>query len=201
MPAEATLAIAKAQVKREGGTQAAWRISYREEGGVIPRSVISIVRDDDLAPLERHYMYNGHTTRLMFGEKTVSDPDATSSQPLPLPQPVLASWEVALLALPLADGYETLARTFELLQETLHWKAAVVGAEAVSTPAGTFDAYKVALTSLDNDALSGIAWVTKTAPYRVVRREAPYTIEFPNGRVTMELARIDPTATPPAPTQ
>ena len=114
----------------------------------------------------------------------------SSSEEIALPQPVLANLDVAVLALPLAEGYEALARTFEVIHETAHWRIAVVGSETVQTPAGAFESYEVALTCLDNDALSATTWVTKESPYRVVRRESAYLREMGQGRMVMELARI-----------
>ena len=186
---DATMAIAKDTLESDAGGQAVWRIEYREGGGV-PRSNTLVVRQDDLAPLERHYRF-GEQMAVSFGEQTVTiGLDGYTEEEGPLPQPVLPNWDVAVLALPLAEGFETLARTYEFIHETVVWKVAVVGLEAVRTPAGTFESYKVALTCLHNDALSETAWVTKDAPYRIVRREVPYTTEMPQGELVMELARI-----------
>ena len=53
-----------------------------------------------------------------------------------------------------------------------------------------FDSYKVALTCLDNDAFSATVWVSKDAPYRIVRRESVYMPEMAAGNMLIELARI-----------
>ena len=188
-PTDATLAIAKDALESDAGSQAVWRIEYRE-GGVVPRSNTWVVRQDDLAPLERHFRMAGMEFSASFGEQTVTADFAGDTAEHALPQPVLPNWDVAVLALPLAEGFETLARTYEINHQTVRWKVAVAALEAVRTPAGTFESYKVALTCLDNDGLSETAWVTKDAPYRIVRREAPYTTEAPLGGLVMELSRI-----------
>ena len=56
-------------------------------------------------------------------------------------------------ALPLADGYATSFRNLDLEKQKIEMKSLkVVGMESVTVPAGTFDAYKVELTSADNEA-------------------------------------------------
>ena len=173
-------------------TQAVWRIAYLEKGPV-SLGELFVLRQDDLALLERRVsMPATPDTVMRFRTDSVvlTGQGNSSSNEIALPQPVLANLDVAVLALPLAEGYETLARTFEVIHETAHWRIAVVGSEAVQTPAGTFESYKVALTCLDNDSFSATTWVTKEPPYRIVRRESAYLREIGQGRRVMELARI-----------
>ena len=172
-------------------TQAVWRIAYLEKGPV-SRGELFVLRQDDLALLERRVSMPAipNTVMRFRTDSVVLTEGNSSSNEIALPQPVLANLDVAVLALPLAEGYETLARTFEVLHETAHWRIAVVGSEAVQTPAGTFESYKVALTCLDNDSFSATTWVTKEPPYRIVRRESAYLREIGQGRMVMELARI-----------
>ena len=172
-------------------TQAVWRIAYLEKGPV-SRGELFVLRQDDLALLERRVSMPAipDTVMRFRTDSVVLTEGNSSSNEIALPQPVLANLDVAVLALPLAEGYETLARTFEVLHETAHWRIAVVGSEAVQTPAGMFESYKVALTCLDNDSFSATTWVTKEPPYRIVRRESAYLREIGQGRMVMELARI-----------
>ena len=166
----------------------------------VPRSITTTLRQADLVLLERFVSMPDIDTTLRFGADSVTHsissdvsdfPNRSGDDVIPLPQPVLANLDVAVLALPLAEGFETLARTFELLLEVAHWNVAVVGSEAVQTPAGTFESYKVALTCLDNDAFSATTWVTKEAPYRIVRRESAYLREMGMSRLVLELASVD----------
>ena len=173
-------------------TQAVWRIAYLEKGPV-SRGELFVLRQDDLALLERRVSMPAipdTVMRFRTDSVVLTDQGNSSSNEIALPQPVLANLDVAVLTLPLAEGYETLARTFEVIHETAHWRIAVVGSEAVQTPAGTFESYKVALTCLDNDSFSATTWVTKEPPYRIVRRESAYLREIGQGRMVMELARI-----------
>ena len=191
MTGDAELTLAEGTLESDA-TQAVWRIAYREKG-VVSRGELFVLRQDDLALLERRVSMGpvpDTVMRFRTDSVVLTGQGSASSEELALPQPVLANLDVSVLALPLAEGYETLARTFELIQATAHWRIAVVGLEAVQTPAGTFESYKVALTCLDNDSFSATTWVTKEAPYRIVRRESAAVRELGQGRMVMELARI-----------
>lgn len=64
-----------------------------------------------------------------------------------------------LAALPLAEGYQTSFRNLDIMrQKEKVMNLKVVGAESVTVPAGTFDAYKVEITS-DTDKQT--LWVSK----------------------------------------
>ena len=67
---------------------------------------------------------------------------------------------VALL--PLADGYATTFRNFDLQKQKLRLIALkVAGSESVTVPAGTFDAFKVALSSADGGSENATIWIAK----------------------------------------
>jgi dipeptidyl aminopeptidase/acylaminoacyl peptidase len=65
-------------------------------------------------------------------------------------------------ALPLAAGYSVGFRNLDVQKQKLQLKQLkVVGTESVTVPAGTFDAYKVEVTSPDNDADKTTVWIAK----------------------------------------
>ncbi|HEV7799224.1 MAG TPA: DUF3108 domain-containing protein, partial [Pyrinomonadaceae bacterium] len=67
-----------------------------------------------------------------------------------------------LATLPLAEGYTISFRTLDLEKQKLKWKnLKVVGIESVTVPAGTFDAYKIEVTSADNEADKTTVWIAK----------------------------------------
>ena len=71
------------------------------------------------------------------------------------------SYEV-IAALPLAEGYAVGYRNFDVQKQKLLMKQLkVVGTEKVTVPAGTFDAYKVEITSADGDADKQTVWIAK----------------------------------------
>jgi hypothetical protein len=73
-----------------------------------------------------------------------------------------AGSDVTVGCLPLADGYSTTFRNFDIqkLNENL-LQLKVVGMERVTVPAGTFDSYKVELTSADGGSYKETVWIAK----------------------------------------
>ncbi|HEX6189801.1 MAG TPA: alpha/beta fold hydrolase [Pyrinomonadaceae bacterium] len=64
--------------------------------------------------------------------------------------------------LPLADGYTVTFRNFDVMKQKLQMKQLkFLGSESVTVPAGTFDAYKVEVTSTDDEADKQIIWIAK----------------------------------------
>ena len=81
-----------------------------------------------------------------------------------------ASADVTMGCLPLAEGYSTTFRSFDLEKLALNPQAShtervvnlkVVGVERVTVPAGTFDSYKVELTSADSGSNKETVWIAK----------------------------------------
>jgi dipeptidyl aminopeptidase/acylaminoacyl peptidase len=73
-----------------------------------------------------------------------------------------AASELTIAALPLADGYTTTFRNFDVRkQKEKLLQLKVVGAENVTVPAGTFDAYKVELSSADGGSDKQTVWIAK----------------------------------------
>jgi dipeptidyl aminopeptidase/acylaminoacyl peptidase len=67
-----------------------------------------------------------------------------------------------IAALPLAEGYTTSFRNFDLQKQKIEMKnLKVVGSESVTVPAGTFSAYKLELTDANNDADKTTIWIAK----------------------------------------
>jgi dipeptidyl aminopeptidase/acylaminoacyl peptidase len=64
--------------------------------------------------------------------------------------------------LPLADGYTATFRNFDVTKQKLQMKQVkFIGSESVTVPAGTFDAYKVEVTSTEDEADKQIIWIAK----------------------------------------
>ena len=67
-----------------------------------------------------------------------------------------------IASLPLASGYSTSFRNFDVMKQKPQLKQLkVIGSESVTVPAGTFDAYKVEILSTDNDADKQTVWIAK----------------------------------------
>jgi dipeptidyl aminopeptidase/acylaminoacyl peptidase len=68
----------------------------------------------------------------------------------------------SLSCLPLAEGYSTTFRNFDVQQQKVKlMQLKVTGVEKVTVPAGTFDAYKVEITSADGGSDKETLWVAK----------------------------------------
>ena len=81
-----------------------------------------------------------------------------------------------IAALPLAEGYAVGYRNFDVQKQKLQMKQLkVVGMEKVTVPAGTFDAYKVEITSADSDADKQTVWISKDT-----RKVVKITAVLPN---------------------
>jgi Protein of unknown function (DUF3108) len=64
--------------------------------------------------------------------------------------------------LPLAEGYTTAYRNFDLQRQTVKlMQLEVAGSESVTVPAGTFDAFKVELSSADGGPDKSTVWIAK----------------------------------------
>ncbi len=69
-----------------------------------------------------------------------------------------------IASLPLADGYSLTFRNFDVEKQKPQIKhLKVVGAESVTVPAGTFDAYKVEILDTANDADKQTIWIDKSS--------------------------------------
>ncbi len=69
-----------------------------------------------------------------------------------------------IAALPLAAGYTTTFRNFDLMsQQVKPRQLKVVGSESVTVPAGTFDAWKVEITPAEGTGEKVTLWVDKTS--------------------------------------
>ena len=92
----------------------------------------------------------------------------------------------AIGALPLAEGYSTTFRNFDVLQQKVQLKQAkVAGSDAVTVPAGTFQAWKVEIASADGEPGTTTIWVAKDS--RKVVKTVTTVPEMGGAVVTTEL--------------
>jgi dienelactone hydrolase len=94
----------------------------------------------------------------------------------------------ALAALPLAEGYTTTFRNFDVQRQKVALKQLKVTAtEEVSVPAGTFKAYKLEISSAEGDPGSTTVWVA-TDSRKVVKIVATMP-QMGGAKLTSELAK------------
>ena len=78
----------------------------------------------------------------------------------------------SIAALPLAEGYSTTFRNFDVQKQKVTLKQAkVTGVEEVSVPAGSFKAWKVDISSAEGEPGQQTLWID-TASRRVVKTSA-----------------------------
>jgi hypothetical protein len=90
--------------------------------------------------------------------------------------------------LPLAEGYTTTYRNFDLrTQKEKLLQLKVVGTESVTVPAGTFDTFKVEVTSADGGSDHQTLWIAKDSRKPV--KAAVVLSEMGGATMTAELTQ------------
>jgi dipeptidyl aminopeptidase/acylaminoacyl peptidase len=94
----------------------------------------------------------------------------------------------ALASLPLAEGYTATFRNFDLQKQKVALKQVkVVGAEKVTVPAGSFDAFKLEVASAEGEPGKTTVWVAKDS--RKVVKIVAVIPEMNGATMTSELAQ------------
>lgn len=83
-----------------------------------------------------------------------------------------AGGDLAIACLPLAEGYTTTFRNFDVqAQKVKFMQLNVAGAESVTVPAGTFDAWRVEVASAEGGSDKKTLWIAKDS-HKVVKVKA-----------------------------
>ncbi len=162
------------------GETAAWKLEAKSKTPMGDSVDVFHLDAKSLKPLRRSVKQGPISIDLSFSDEKIEGsaqtPNGTVPLNLTLEAPVFgsdAAFATVLSALPLAPGYQTSARTFDVQrQKTRLWKIAVAAEEKVTVPAGEFETFKVSRTPLDSEKDDATFWVTKTNPLMVVRFEA-----------------------------
>ncbi len=93
----------------------------------------------------------------------------------------------SIALLPLADGYTTTFRNFDLQKQKIRLIALkVAGSESVTVPAGAFDTFKIQLSSADgNSSENATIWIAKDT--RKAVKEVAVLAEMGGATLTAEL--------------
>jgi hypothetical protein len=151
-----------------------WTVTYTAESSVRVTDVSTLEKSTLILRKEsfKHFAKPGRpwliTTNLDFTNNKVIGTTNISGQNKPVaidlggPLFAYSASPVTIGCLPLADGYSTIFRNFDIqkLKEKL-LQLKVEGMERVTVPAGTFDSYKVELTSADNGSYKQTVWIAK----------------------------------------
>ncbi len=150
-----------------------------------------------LAPVKREVSAGAGTITLNYSAASIRGSMGQAGQSLdidqPLEAPVMADGpglEVALAALPLAEGYSTTLRYFEPMTQRVRLvQLTVSGTATAEVAGGSFSTLVVEVAALDDDAAgSGTVHVMAEAPHHVVRSEYKLPAMMGGGTRTAELA-------------
>ena len=93
-----------------------------------------------------------------------------------------------IATLPLAEGYTTTFRNFDVLtQKPTLKQLKVVGIEEVTVPAGTFKAFKVDVSSADGEPELQTVWITPDT--RTVVKITAILPQMGGAKLTSELTK------------
>jgi dipeptidyl aminopeptidase/acylaminoacyl peptidase len=146
----------------------AWVVSEQVETPMGPMSDETVIDKGSLLTRKRSVKQGPVDLSIAFADGRATGTMAMGGQGKPvdvdLGGPVFADGAGAhqvIARLPLAEGYTTAYRNFDLQSQKVKvLELRVVGSESVTVPAGTFDAWKVEVTSA-SDGASQTMWVVK----------------------------------------
>ncbi len=131
-----------------------------------------------------------HATDKITGTMSMNGND----QPIDvtLEQPVFidgAALNEVLASLPLAKGYTTVYRTYDLQsQKVRSFELNVVDMETIEVPAGSFEAYKAEVKPLDDSGGATTLWLCTKDGQRGLVKSSAIVPEMGGATVTMELS-------------
>ncbi len=146
-----------------------------------------------LQPVRRSVKQGPVSMELAFKDGRVTGTIAMGGEPKPVDVATggvlfadgSAAWE-SLACLPLAEGYSVTYRNFDLQKQKPALKQMkIVGAEALTVPAGTFQTWKAEVTSAEGEPGSTTLWVDKAS--RKVVKTSSVVPQMGGATVTSEL--------------
>jgi dipeptidyl aminopeptidase/acylaminoacyl peptidase len=172
-----TMAISITRVVSEDGD--AWVVADTMTTPMGEASDATTVAKGTLVPIRRVVRQGPVAIDLTFTETKVTGSMAMGGEPKPveaeLEGPLFAEGNAAhdsIARLALAEGYSVAFRNFDVQKmKTTVMQAKVIGAEDVTVPAGTFQAWKVELASAEGDPGVTTLWIDKESR-RVVKTVA-----------------------------
>jgi dipeptidyl aminopeptidase/acylaminoacyl peptidase len=152
------------EVKEEGGQ---WAVTETAKTGMGDITDKTLLEKGTLIPSGRSIHQGPVTVELQFKDGKATGTMTVNGQAKPvetaLGGPLFADGaggNLALAALPLAEGYAATYRNFDVqAQKAKLVQMKVAGAEKVTVPAGTFDSLKLEVTSAEGGAEKTTVWV------------------------------------------
>lgn len=183
-------------------------LTIREEGNALmasetatlPMGEISdatVLDKDTLAVTKRTIKQGPLAVELTFKENKASGTMNLGGQARPISAdlggPLFADGAGAaavLATLPLGEGYSTTFRNFDVQRQKVRlMQAKVIGVETVTVPAGTYEAFKLEVTSAEGDPDKTTIWIAKDSR-RVVKIVATLP-QLGGATLTSSLSKLD----------
>jgi hypothetical protein len=176
-----------------------WRLSTLSNSSAMgQQSDVFELDAETLRPLRRTFVQGPVALDLAYDDAGIKGSFRMQGQEMPidanLDAPVLAGipgdpvLEAVISALPLAEGYATAIRTFNVqTQQVRLWQLEVAAREQVEVTAGAFECFKVTLTDLDGEGGESTFWFTTDAPRVTVRADILLPPAMRGGQLAMEL--------------
>ena len=192
------LKVSRAIESAEVGGRKCWNIVSTAETPMGTQTDVYLVDARTLEPLKREVNGMG-TLQLTYSPTAINGEMGQAGQTVDINEtldaPVMADGpglEVALAALPLAEGYTTTLRYFEpLTQKVRPVKLTVTGTATTKVAGGSFPTLVVELSPLDGDESgSGTLHVMAEAPHHVVKSEYKLPAMMGGGKRVSELASL-----------
>jgi dipeptidyl aminopeptidase/acylaminoacyl peptidase len=166
----------KTEIKEDGGSWIVTETADTPQGQIVD---VSTIERGTLIVKHRSATQGPVKIEIDFKDNKATGTMSMNGQPQPISADVDgvifgdgAGGFEAIARLPLSPSYGITLRNFDVEKQKVQLKQLkVVGAESVTVPAGTFDAYKVELVAADNDADKQIIWIAKDS-HKVVKISA-----------------------------
>lgn len=183
------------QVPYEGAT--VWRIVSSAKSPMGAAADTFYLDKESLLPIARRATQGPAVVKLNFSKDAITG-SMKMQQEVPIDVklnaevfPSDAAFEAVLGTLPLAEGYETTYRVFDVLQQKVRLGSLkVVGVEDVTIDAGTYNTYKVELKSLDGGTEEGVINISANQPHIVVKSQSKLPAAMGGGTATKELKSV-----------
>ena len=173
-----------------------WKIRDVAKSPMGEMSEESEVTRQDLAPVRRSIKQGPATIDVAYAPDKVTGTMAMNGQSRPIEAKPDGTYfadgagaSLMLATLPLAEGYATTYRNFDVLkQQTKAYALTVVGKESVTVPAGTFETWKVDIKPADGSAGEQPLFVATDGSGRVIKETATVP-EMGGAKVVTELVK------------
>lgn len=155
---------------------------------------------DSLRPLRKRAGQAPAFVEMDYGDRLVTGQITLGENEIPvrleLDAPAFgdgAALETAILALPLAEGYQTSLRSVDvgLQQRVRPWSLVVEASETVEVPLGSFETLRVKLEPLDEVGGEKTLWVRQEMPHLLVQVENRLPSELGGTVTTTVLVRAE----------